>query len=227
MLFGRRFIGAGAISAALLAFGVAGAQVRLPNVLSSHAVLQRDQPIHVWGWSDPGETVTVHFHDQTRTASADNLGKWSLWLTPQHAGGPYTLTAQGSSGTGSGVTLSDILVGDVWVASGQSNMEMPLNGFPGNAVLKNGQQEIAQANLPTVRLLRIEHKPSNFPENDVTATWTECTPKLQPTSPPSPTSSAVKSTRASTSRSDSSTPLGDALQSRLGPAWTASAPIPG
>jgi sialate O-acetylesterase len=168
--------GAGALTA-LLGIGAAGAEVRLPNVLSSHAVLQRDAPIHVWGWSDPDETVTVHFHDQVSTASADNLGKWSLWLTPEHAGGPYTLTAQGSSNSGSVVTLSDILVGDVWVASGQSNMEMPLNGFPGSAVLKNAQQEIAQANLPTVRLLRIEHNTSYFSVNDITATWTECTPQ--------------------------------------------------
>ncbi|MGC1300429.1 MAG: sialate O-acetylesterase [Alloacidobacterium sp.] len=167
---------AGALTA-LLGIGAAGAEVRLPNVLSSHAVLQRDAPIHVWGWSDPDETVTVHFHDQVSTASADNLGKWSLWLTPEHAGGPYTLTAQGSSNSGSVVTLSDILVGDVWVASGQSNMEMPLNGFPGSAVLKNAQQEIAQANLPTVRLLRIEHNTSYFSVNDITATWTECTPQ--------------------------------------------------
>jgi sialate O-acetylesterase len=155
----------------------ATAQVRLPNALSSHAVLQRDQPIHIWGWSGPGETVTVRFHDQTRTASADDLGKWSLWLAPEHAGGPYTLTAQGSAASDSPVTLSDILIGDVWVASGQSNMEMPLSGFPGNAVLKNGQQEIAQANLPTVRLLRIAKNPSYFPVNDITATWTECTPQ--------------------------------------------------
>lgn len=151
------------------------AEVRLPNVLSSHAVLQRDQPIHIWGWADPGEAVTVRFHDQTRTSSADDLGKWSVWLKPEEAGGPYTLTAQGKSGPG--VTLSDLLVGDVWVASGQSNMEMPLNGFPGSAVLKNAQQEIANANLPTVRLLRIEHTPSYFPKNDVTATWTDCTPQ--------------------------------------------------
>jgi sialate O-acetylesterase len=168
--------GAGVLTA-LLGIGAAGAEVRLPNVLSSHAVLQRDAPIHVWGWSDPDETVTVHFHDQVSTASADNLGKWSLWLTPEHAGGPYTLTAQGSSNSGSVVTLSDILVGDVWVASGQSNMEMPLNGFPGSAVLKNAQQEIAQANLPTVRLLRIEHNTSYFSVNDITATWTECRPQ--------------------------------------------------
>jgi sialate O-acetylesterase len=174
-------VAAGWALAAIVQIGTAAAEVRLPNALSSHAVLQRDQPIHIWGWSDPGETVTVHFHDQTRTASADDLGKWSLWLSPEHAGGPYTLTAQGSSSSssasGSPITLSDILVGDVWIASGQSNMEMPLNGFPGSAVLKNAQQEIAQANLPTVRLLRIEHKTSFFPVNDITATWTECTPE--------------------------------------------------
>jgi sialate O-acetylesterase len=149
------------------------AEVRLPNVLSSHAVLQRDAPIHIWGWSNPEETITVRFHDQTRSTAANDIGIWSLWLTPEHAGGPYTLTAQGSST----VTLTDILVGDVWLASGQSNMEIPLNGFPGNAVIKNAQQEIAQANLPTVRLLRVEKKSSYFPLDDISATWTECTPQ--------------------------------------------------
>jgi sialate O-acetylesterase len=170
-----RLVAAGCAITVLFGIKVARAEVRLPNALSSHAVLQRDQPIHIWGWADPGETVTIHFHDQARTARADTLGKWSLWLGPEHAGGPYTLTAQGSSGSGTEVTLSDVLVGDVWIASGQSNMEMPLNGFPGNAVLRNGAQEIAQANLSTVRLLRIEHKTSYFPIHDINATWTECT----------------------------------------------------
>ena len=170
---GRNLLAAVSAFAAMFFAGNALGEVRLPNVLSSHAVLQRDSPIHIWGWSNPGETVTVRFHDQTRSAAANDLGIWSLWLTPERAGGPYTLTAQGSST----VTLSDMLVGDVWLASGQSNMEMPLNGFPGNAVLKNGQQEIANANLPTVRLLRVEQKSSYFPVNDITATWTECTPQ--------------------------------------------------
>ncbi len=174
MMSKQRLIAATWTLTALLGF-TAGAEVRLPNVVSSHAVLQRDVPIHIWGWSDPGETVTVRFHDQSRTANADDLGKWGLWLQPEHAGGPFTLTAQGSSG--SPVTLSDILVGDVWVASGQSNMEMPLNGFPGSAVLKNAQEEIANATLPTVRLLRIEHKTSYYPVNDISATWTDCTPQ--------------------------------------------------
>src|SRR6201997_1694264 len=89
---------------AFTAVGAAHAEVKLPHLLSDHAVLQRDTPIRIWGWADPGETVTVHFHDQTRTATADDLGKWSLWLAPEHAGGPFTLTAQGSSSSGTGVT---------------------------------------------------------------------------------------------------------------------------
>ncbi len=160
----------------IAAAAAAPAEVKLPHMLSDHAVLQRNAPIHIWGWADPGENVTVRFHDQTRTATADDLGKWSLWLMPEKAGGPYTLTATGSSG-GAGVRLSDLLVGDVWLASGQSNMEMPLNGFPGSAVLKNGAEEIAHATLPTVRLLRLEHATSEFPLNDISATWTECNPQ--------------------------------------------------
>src|SRR5271165_5363947 len=174
MRFSRRLCGAVAMAVMLIA--TAGAEVRLPHLISDHAVLQRENPIHIWGNADPGETVTVRFHDQTRTAMAEDLGKWSLWLMPEKAGGPYTLTASGSAG-GTGVTVSDILVGDVWVASGQSNMEMPLSGFPNSAVLKNGAEEIAHATLPTVRLLSVERKASEFPLNDVSTTWKECNPQ--------------------------------------------------
>jgi sialate O-acetylesterase len=176
MRFSEKLCGAAAAALVVLTSMVARAEVTLPHLLSDHAVLQRETPIHVWGNADPGETVTVHFHDQTRTATADDLGKWSLWLMPEKAGGPYTLTATGSGG-GTGVTISDLLVGDVWLASGQSNMEMPLAGFPNSADLKNGPEEIAHATLPTVRLLLIEHATSEFPLNDVSATWTECNPE--------------------------------------------------
>lgn len=175
MRFSEKLCGAAVAMAAML-IATAGAEVRLPHLLSDHAVLQRENPIHIWGNADPGETVTVRFHDQTRMATADDLGKWSLWLMPEKAGGPYTLTASGSTG-GAGVTVSDILVGDVWLASGQSNMEMPLSGFPNSAVLKNGAEEIAHATLPTVRLLSVERKASEFPLNDVSTTWKECNPQ--------------------------------------------------
>jgi len=149
------------------------AEVRLPHVLSDHAVLQRDRPIHLWGWATPGAHLTARFHAQTVPAQTDALGAFSLWLAPETAGGPYTLTI---SGDGPDVTLSDLLVGDVWFASGQSNMEMPLQGFPGNAVLKDGDREIAAATNPKLRLLLVDHKSADSPMNDVPDTWTVCTP---------------------------------------------------
>jgi sialate O-acetylesterase len=158
--------------------GSASAEIRLPHLFSDHTVLQREAPIPVWGWSEPSEKITVHFHAQTRSTKANAEGEWSLWLMPEQAGGPYTLTTQGSAeGTASPVTISDVLVGDVWVASGQSNMEFPLKGFGGNTVLKNGKEEIANATVPTVRLLRIEHKSSDIPVEDVDGKWTLCTPE--------------------------------------------------
>jgi sialate O-acetylesterase len=151
----------------------AEATVRLPAMLSDHGVLQREAPIHIWGWADPGEKISVSFHEQKLSASADELGKWSVYLMPEHAGGPYTLTVSGANT----ITLADMLVGDVWFASGQSNMEFPLLGFPGSAVMKNGAEEIAHATQPEIRLLRFERNSSPYPLEDQGATWTLCTPE--------------------------------------------------
>jgi sialate O-acetylesterase len=154
----------------------ATAEVKLPQVLSDHVVLQRNAPIHIWGWADPGERVTVSFLNQKQSATAGELGKWSVYLQPVAAGGPYTLTAQATNT----VTLSDVLVGDVWFASGQSNMEFPLKGFPGSAVLKNGAEEIANSNQPQIHLLRVHQRPSDHPLPDLKdpdEAWTACTPE--------------------------------------------------
>jgi len=163
-----------ALALSLAAATAASAEVRLPKLLSDHAVLQRDRPIHIWGWASPGAQLTARFHSQTVAAVADPLGKWSLYLAPESAGGPYTLSINGD---GPEKTLTDLLIGDVWFASGQSNMEMPLKGFPGSAVIKDSAKEIAAANKPKIRLLLVEHKTSVFPLNDVTTSWTECTPE--------------------------------------------------
>ena len=149
------------------------ADIRLPHMLSDHAVLQRDRPIHIWGWATPGTHLTAKLHAQTVPAVADSLGAFSLWLAPESAGGPYTLAL---SGDGPDLTLSDLLIGDVWFASGQSNMEMPLGGFPGSAVLKDGEKEIAAATNPNLRLLLVDRKGSSYPLNDIPDTWTLCTP---------------------------------------------------
>ena len=150
------------------------ADVRLPHVLSDHAVLQRDRPIHIWGWAVPGAHLTVRFHAQTVASIADDLGHFSAWLAPESAGGPYSLTV---SGDGPAITLNDLLVGDVWLASGQSNMQMPLSGFPGMSEVQDSQQEIAHANNPQLRLLVVPIKSSDVPENDQPAGWTLCTPQ--------------------------------------------------
>ncbi|MBV8569534.1 MAG: sialate O-acetylesterase [Acidobacteriaceae bacterium] len=158
-----------------LVAGAANAEVRLPKILSSHAVLQRDTPLHIWGWSDPGETVSISFNGVTDSARGDRLGRWSVYLPPQSAGGPYQLSIAGTNK----LLLDDILIGDVWFASGQSNMAMPLAGFPGSAVVKNAEEEIRNANQPALRLLLIPRKPSAYPLNDFdgNASWTDCTPE--------------------------------------------------
>ena len=166
-------------SAALLALlaclPLAGeAEIHLPNALSDHAVLQRDRPIHLWGSASPGARISAHFHNQTAATLTDALGRWSLYLQPEAAGGPFSLTL---SGDGANKTIGDLLVGDVWIASGQSNMEMPLAGFPPTASIKDADKEIAAANNPRLRLLLVEHKSSDFPLGDVTGSWTTCTPE--------------------------------------------------
>ena len=160
----------------LCAVNGARATIRLPQMLSEHAVLQRDRAIHIWGWSDPGGQVGVTFDGQTLSLTADDLGKFSGWLAPERAGGPYVLTVTGGAGDAP-VTVGDVLVGDVWFASGQSNMEMPLKGFGPGTVVKDAEKEIAASANPNLRLLRFEHKASEFPLDDVVGVWSRCEPK--------------------------------------------------
>ncbi len=151
------------------------AEVRLPRILGSRMVLQRDRPIHIWGWSDPGEKVSVSLNGSVQTTSGDNLGRWNIYLAPQSAGGPFQLTVTATNK----VVLEDVLIGDVWFASGQSNMEMPLNGFPGSGVVNNAAEEIRNANQPGIRLFLARHATSDYPLNDFETDqgWTQCTPE--------------------------------------------------
>lgn len=153
----------------------ARAEIRLPKLISDHAVLQRGVPIRVWGWATPGSQLIINLHGQKLAATADELGEWTCWLSPEAAGGPYILTVKGDGNDTKEV--QDILIGDVWFASGQSNMEMPLNGFPPSATVKNAAAEIKAATNPNLRLLLIDHRSSDFPLADISSTWTLCTPE--------------------------------------------------
>jgi len=107
------------LAAALAAPAIAAAEVRLPALVGSHMVLQRDAPARIWGWAAPGEAVRVGVGAAKGEAVAGADGRWSLDLPPQPAGGPFSLTVAGTSA----VTLEDVWFGEVWVTSGQSNME--------------------------------------------------------------------------------------------------------
>ena len=100
------------------------AQLRLPKIFGDSMVLQRNAPLKIWGWASPGETIRVRFHNQQKIAQAAANGSWQTVLAPEPAGGPYFLQVQEKTT----ITLRGILMGDLWVCSGQSNMEMPLNG---------------------------------------------------------------------------------------------------
>ncbi len=151
---------------------IAICETRLPGILSSHMVLQRDRPIHIWGWSNPGEKVSVELHGVSRDAVGDSLGNWSVFLPPESAGGPYQLTVSCTNK----IVLDDILIGDVWFASGQSNMEFPLKGWLG-APMKDSAKEIARADHPQIRLLHIRQKTADFPLFDNDSSWTVCSPE--------------------------------------------------
>ena len=160
--------------AASLAAGPSFAQLRLPQLLGDHAVLQRERPIHVWGWDAPDARIRVVLHERAAQAIADRLGRWEVWLAPEPAGGPYVMEVEDDRGAST--TLRDIMVGDVWLASGQSNMEMPLAGFPPSAHVKNADAEIAAADNTRIRLLNVRHRSSPFPLRDEEDAWTLCTP---------------------------------------------------
>ena len=154
---------------ALWPLASARAEVRLPSVFGSHMVLQRDAPLPVWGWADPGAQVAVEFRDQRQTATANANGEWQVELRAVEAGGPFTMRI--ASGNAQAIELGDILVGEVWLCSGQSNMEM------GIKVSLDPEREVAAANYPQIRLFHIPKKFSAEPQSDVEAAWKHCTPE--------------------------------------------------
>jgi len=149
-----------------LAASWAGADVTLPSVLSSRMVLQRGKPIPVWGMADAGEAVTVTVGKAVQKATADAKGRWRVDLPAMEAGGPLVMTVAGKNT----LRLTDILVGEVWVCSGQSNMEWSLNRAT------NAKQEIAEAKYPRIRMFQVPKRPSGQPQFTVPASWQACAP---------------------------------------------------
>jgi sialate O-acetylesterase len=165
----KRFFSAAAIVLALACS--AQAAVKLPSIIGSNMVLQRDQSVPIWGWDDPGTEVTVTLGESKATAKADANGKWMVRLPALKAGGPHSMTIAGKDT----VTLENILVGEVWFCSGQSNMEWTVNNSA------NAKEEIAAANHPRIRHIKVPHVPAETPQDDVkTSGWQECNPQNVP-----------------------------------------------
>ncbi|MGA2217177.1 MAG: sialate O-acetylesterase [Terracidiphilus sp.] len=157
-------------------------EVRLPKILASHMVVQRDLPVHVWGWADRGEMVSVSFRGETRSTTAGELGRWSVHLKPGIAGGPFEMkvtgTESGSDAAAQTITLIDVLVGDVWLASGQSNMEFSMGGAFGGAT--TAAEDLPKAGIPNIRMLIVKKQAIEYSKDDIDtdvwAGWTASTP---------------------------------------------------
>jgi sialate O-acetylesterase len=143
-------------------FSPISAKVRLPKIFSDNMVLQRETAIPIWGWANPSEKIEVNFHNQTKSAIADSNGKWLLKLKPEKAGGAFTLTVKGENE----IKFTNVLVGEVWLCSGQSNMEWAVREA------MNAEQELAAAENPNIRQIKISKAVNGIPNNDFNeGTW--------------------------------------------------------
>ncbi|NQU39394.1 MAG: hypothetical protein HQ523_05530 [Lentisphaerae bacterium] len=149
----------------------ARAELRLPAIFADDMVLQRGVACPVWGWSTPGDSVTVKFADQTKTATAAADGRWEIRLAPMSASAKAGTLDIASSIFNSQSSISNVVVGDVWICSGQSNMQFPVN----NAI--NAQEEVAQAAHPGIRLFFMPNVTSLRPLDDCAGNWKICSPE--------------------------------------------------
>lgn len=141
-------------------------EVRLPAIISDNMVLQQETKVRIWGSANPGERVTVTLDKKHASAVADAQGRWQLFIGPLKAGGPFELTVKGENV----LSIKNVLVGEVWVCSGQSNMEWPVaNTF-------DAEKTVAQANQPQIRLFTVVHQTAASPQSDVQGRWVVTTP---------------------------------------------------
>ena len=150
------------------------AQVRLPSILSSGMVLQRDTVVNIWGWATPGEEIQVSPSWLTGTISAiaRSNGAWLTSIPTGPAGGPHSIIITGKNR----ITLTNILFGEVWICSGQSNMEFTIRGLGGWKQYKKEKTELKKSDFSAIRLCTVDHAPERRPSDSCKASWCEATP---------------------------------------------------
>ena len=172
MMFKLKWICSAA--ACLLAGLAAEAAVEVAPIFSNNAVLQRDMQVPVWGKADPGEKVTVTFAGQTVSTEAGADGKWMVKLAPMAASAENrTMEIAGKANS---IKVENVLVGEVWICSGQSNMEMPLWGGSERFRSKDGDKVAAESNFPLIRFVKMPREWSATPRADWEVTWSPVAP---------------------------------------------------
>lgn len=158
----------------LFAFGFLHAQVKLPAIISNNMVLQQNAKVALWGWAQPGEQVTItnSWNRRATTVTADASGKWLTYVTTTKAGGPYKLTFKASNT----IDVENILLGEVWLSSGQSNMEFFIGKKPNPSYtgVINHDEVMKGAEHPDIRLIDVPNKVADNPQNDFKGDWKIC-----------------------------------------------------
>jgi sialate O-acetylesterase len=151
----------------------ASADVTLPAIFSNHMVLQHNSVVPVWGWADAGEKITVVLGKQIKTTAANSEGRWMIKLDKIKAGGPYTITVSGKNK----IMINDVFAGEVWICSGQSNMDMTVakeDRYWCGVI--NEEAEVAAANYPLIRVFDTDFTPSATAQTDVVGKWEVVSP---------------------------------------------------
>jgi sialate O-acetylesterase len=157
-----------------LAPATSHAEIKLPAIFGDHMVLQQMSDAPIWGTATPGRTVTVipSWAKKSYSIKADEKGNWKMSVKTPSAGGPYEISVS----DGKAVFLRDVLIGEVWICSGQSNMEMKMKGYRNQPVL-GSNEAIATSADPAIRLFTVKHKTSLIPQTDFEGEWKECLPE--------------------------------------------------
>ena len=148
-------------------------EVRLPAVISDNMVLQHDTKVPIWGWAEPGQKVQINgsWSSQNWSAVADKDGKWMVKIdTPEKPGEPFEMVVKGENT----IKIKNILAGEVWLCSGQSNMEMPLGPCDWSSGVFDYQQVVAEADYPQIRLFNVERDVAEEPKSDCVGKWVSC-----------------------------------------------------
>lgn len=152
--------------------GTAHAYLKLPSIFSKGAVLQQLDSVPIWGWSDPNRTIIIEptWGKETYKVISDNCGKWITNISTSCTGGPYKIKISSPTDT---IVLSEILLGEVWLCSGQSNME-----WTAKKGIKNAKSEIENANCRDLHIFHIPRIADSYPQNDCNAEWEGSTPEV-------------------------------------------------